>query len=87
MSSAQGPRHRTAPTYLVEIKHQVQLAHIAKERIQHLHKEVDSLEIRQFVVIGIDTHAEEQPCIPPVHDLQRPKLYKVALVLLVARRD
>lgn len=32
-------------THLVEIKDQIQLAHIAKELVQHFDKEMDSLEI------------------------------------------
>lgn len=33
-------------THLVEIKHQIQLAHIPKELIQHLHEEMYRLEVR-----------------------------------------
>jgi hypothetical protein len=75
-------------THLVEIEHQIQLAHIPKEGIQDLHKEMYGLQIRQFVVIRIDAGAEEQARIPSVHNLGHvSKLDKVGLVLLVSRGD
>ena len=44
------------------------------------------LQIRQLVIICIDARAEEQACVPPVHDLGHvAELDKVGLVLLVAR--
>ena len=46
-------------TYLVEIKHQVQLANVTKERIEHFHEEMYSLQICQLVVIRVDAGAEE----------------------------
>lgn len=76
-----------AHTYLVKVEHQIQLTHIPKERIQHLDEEVYRLQIRQLVVVCIDARAEEQPCVPPVHDLGHvAELDEVGLVLLVARR-
>ena len=45
-------------------------------------------QVRQFVIVRIDACAEEQPCVPPVHDLGHvAELDEVGLVLLVARRD
>ena len=75
-------------THLVEIEHQIQLAHVPKERIQHLDEEVYGLEVRELVIVGVDAGAEEQPRVPPVDDLARlPELDEVGLVLLVARRN
>ncbi|KAL8981072.1 MAG: hypothetical protein Q9177_005687 [Variospora cf. flavescens] len=65
----------------------IQLAHVAKERIQHLDEEMDGFQVRELVVVGVDAHAEEEPRVPPVHDLQVPELDEVGLVLLVPRRD
>lgn len=73
--------------HLVKIEHQVQLAHVPKERIQHLDEEVYRLQVRELVVVGVDTGAEEQPCVAPVDDLVVAELDEVGLVLLVARRD
>jgi hypothetical protein len=74
-------------THLVEIKHQIQLTHIPKEAIQHLDKEVYSLEVRQLIIIRIHADAEEQPRIPPIHHAVLPELHEIRLVLLVPRRD
>lgn len=56
---------------LVEVEDEIQLADIAKELVQHLDEEVDGLEIREFVVIGVDADAEEQARVAPVDDLGR----------------
>jgi hypothetical protein len=45
--------------HLVEVKHQVQLAHVAEECVEHLDKEVDRLEVGQLVVVGVDARAEK----------------------------
>lgn len=80
--------NRTRCTYLVEIKHQIQLAHISKEGIQHLDKEVYGLEISQLVIVRINARAEEQPRISPIHYFGHvSELDEVRLVLLVARRN
>jgi hypothetical protein len=77
-----------ATTYLVKVEHQIQLAHVPEERIQHLDEEVYRLQVRQFVVVCIDARAEEQPCVSPIHDLGHVAEFdEVGLVLLVARRD
>ena len=55
---------------LVKIKHEVQLAHVPEELVQHLDEEVDGLEVGQLVVVGVDAHAEEEARVPPVHDLR-----------------
>lgn len=73
------------PTYLVEIKYQIQLAHISEEAIQHLNEEMYSLQICQFIIIRIYTCAKKQACISSVNNLIIPKLDEIRLVLLVAR--
>jgi hypothetical protein len=45
--------------HLVEIKHKIQLTHVPEERIQNLDEEMNRLQIRQLVVVGVDTRAEE----------------------------
>ena len=72
---------------LVEVEDEVELAHVAEEGVEHLDEEVDRLEERQLVVVGVDARAKEEPRVPPVHDLVVPELDKVGLVLLVPRRD
>jgi hypothetical protein len=48
---------------------------------------MNSLQIRQLVIIRVDARAEEEACVPSVHDLVIAELDEVALVLLVAGRD
>ncbi len=74
-------------TYLIKIKHQIQLTHIPKKAIQHLDKEMNGLQIRQLVIVRIDAGAEEEPCVPSVDDLIVPELDEVGLVLLVPGCD
>lgn len=75
-------------TYLVKVKHQVQLTHIPKKLVQHLDEEMDSLEIGKLVIIGINTDAEEQPRISPIDNLRAPsEFYEIRLVFLISRRD
>ncbi len=45
--------------YLIKIKHQIQFTHIPKEAIEDFDKEMDGLEISQFVIVGVDAYAEE----------------------------
>lgn len=71
---------------LVEVEDEVELAHVAEEGVQHLDEEVDRLQVRQLVVVGVDARAEEKPRVPPVHDLVVPELHEVRLVLLVSGR-
>ena len=71
-------------TYLIEIKHQIQLTNIPKELVKNLHKEMYSLEIRQLVVICIDTDTKEQPCISPIYHLGTAfELNEIGLVFLI----
>lgn len=72
---------------LVEVEDEVELADVAEEGVEHLNEEVDGLEVRQLVVVGVDARAEEEPRVPPVDDLVVAELDEVGLVFLVARRD
>lgn len=71
---------------LVEVEDEVELAHVAEEGVQDLDEEVDGLEIRQLVVVGVDARAEEEARVPSVHHLVVPELDEVGLVFLVAGR-
>jgi hypothetical protein len=73
--------------HLIEVKHQVQLAHIPKEAIQDLNEEVYCFQIRQFIVVRIYAGAEEEACIPPVDDLVVAELDEVRLVFLISGSD
>lgn len=73
--------------HLVEIKDQVQLAHVAEEGVEHLDEEVDRLEERELVVVGVDARAKEEPGVPPVDHLVVAELDEVGLVFLVPRGD
>ena len=75
------------PTDLVKVEHQIQLAHIPKEAIQHLDEEMYRFQIRELVVVGVDAHAEEEAGVPPVDDFERAELDEVGLVLLVSGGD
>lgn len=71
-------------TYLVEVEHQIQLTDVPEELVQHLHKEMYGLQIRQRIIVRIHTCTEEKPCVTPVNDLARsPELREVALMFLV----
>ena len=73
--------------HLVEVKHEVELADVAEEGVEHLDEEVDGLEVGELVVVGVDARAEEEPRVPPVDELVVAELDEVGLVLLVARGD
>ena len=55
--------------HLVEVKHQIQLTHVPEKLIQHFNKEMYRFEIRELVVVGVDTYAEEEPRVAAVDDL------------------
>lgn len=74
-------------THLVEIEHQVKLAHVPEETVQDLYKEMYRFQIRQLVVVGVDADAEEEPGVTPINNLQGPELDEVGLVLLVPGSD
>ena len=54
---------------LVEVEHQVQLAHVAEVVIQDLHKQVDALQVGQLVVGHVHAEAKVQPRIAAVDHL------------------
>ena len=55
--------------HLVEVKHNVQLAHIAEELVKDAHEQVDCLHEQQLIVCHIGTEAEVQTSIPAVNEL------------------
>jgi hypothetical protein len=74
--------------YLVKVEHQIQLTYVAEELIQHLYKEVYSLQICQAIVIGVHTCAEEESRVAAIDYLATTaKLDEVGLVFLIARGD
>lgn len=73
--------------HLVEVEDQIQLAHVAEEGVEHLDEEVDRLEKRELVVVGVDARAKEEARVPPVDYLVVAELDEVGLVFLVARGD
>lgn len=75
-------------THLVKPKDNIELANIAKERIEDLDEEVNRLEICQFVVVVVDADAEEKPRVPPVHyPVCATELDKIGLMFLISRRN
>jgi hypothetical protein len=73
-------------THLIEIKHQIQLTHIAEECIQYLHEEMYSFQVRQLVIVCVNACAEEEAGVTTVYDLGHvTELDEVGLVFLVAR--
>ena len=48
---------------------------------------MDGLQIREFVVVGVDADAEEEPRVPPVDDFKVAEFDEVGLVFLVAGGD
>lgn len=51
---------------LIEIKHQIQLANVSEELIQDFDKEMNGFQVCEFVVVGVDTGAEEEAGVPAV---------------------
>ena len=75
-------------THLVEVEHQIKFTHIAEELIQHFDEEVDSFEVRQLVVIGVHTDAEEQPRVSTVDNLGASAEFdEIRLVFLISWCD
>ena len=54
---------------LVEVKDQVQLAHVAKELVEQLDEEVDRLKVKQLVVAHVHAQCEEEAGVPSVNEL------------------
>ena len=55
--------------HLVEVEHKIELAHVAKELVEQLDKEMDRLEVEQLVVAHIDAQGEEEAGVPAVDEL------------------
>ena len=50
-------------THIAKVEHKVELADVAEELIQYLHKVVDGLEIAKIVVLEVQTEAEVQTSV------------------------
>lgn len=61
---------RTNVLYLVKVKDEIEFADVSKEGIEDFDKEVDGLEVGEFVVVGVDAQAKEESRIATVHDLE-----------------
>lgn len=53
----------------MEVEYEVKFAHVLEIGIKRLDKVVDSLEMVQLVVVGIDAHAEKETGVAAVHNL------------------
>lgn len=71
----------------VKVEDEIELGDIAEEGVEDLDEEMDSLKVGEFVVVCVDTDAEEEASVAAVDDFVVAKLDKVGLILLVARRD
>ena len=56
-------------TYLVKVKHEVELAHVAEELIEQLDKEVDRLQMHELIVVDVDAQREKEARVATVDDL------------------
>jgi hypothetical protein len=56
--------------YLVKVEDKIEFANVAKEGIKNFDKEVDRLQIRKFVIVGIDTQAKEKSGVSTIDDLE-----------------
>lgn len=72
--------------HFVKVEDQIEFADVAEEGVENLDKEVDGLEIGQFIVVGVDARAEEETCVATVDDLVVAELDEIGLVFLVTRR-
>ena len=59
---------------LIEIKHEIQLVYVAEEAVEYLDEEVNNLEVRELVVVGVDVYAEEEARVASIDDLKRAEL-------------
>lgn len=69
---------------LVKVEHQIQLANVAEKRIQNLHKQMNCLQIEQFIVTFIDHNAEKQASIASVNYLVIVQFHEITLVSLIS---
>ena len=62
--------------YLVEVKHQIELAHILKVVVQDLNEQVNRFQAQELVVGYIDAEREKQAGVSSVDDLVRFELQR-----------
>lgn len=72
--------------HLVKREYQVQFTDVLEKGVENLYKEMDRLEVRELIVVGVHADTEEETGVSSVDDLVVPELDKVGLVLLVSRR-
>lgn len=53
------PSPSSTRTHLVKVENKIQLANIPKELIQHLDKEMNSLQVCKLIIVSVHTDAEE----------------------------
>lgn len=73
--------------HLVEVEHEVQLAHVVEVLVQDLHKVVDRFQIRQIVVTHVHTDAKIEASIPSIHDFEISELECTMLVPVTGHRN
>jgi len=79
------PPHLARSTHLVEIKHQIQFTNVSEKLIQHFDKEMDRLQVCEFVVVGVYACAKEQTGVAAVDYFGgAAEFYEIGLVFLVA---
>ena len=65
---------------LLEVEHDVELAHVLKIAVERLDERMDELEDRELVlIVALDAHNEEERRVPSVYDLVSAKFVKGAL--------
>lgn len=72
--------------HLVEVEDEVQLAHVLKEAVQALDKQVDGLKVRKLVVRRVTANGKVETRIAAVDNLVVAELHKVR-ELGITRRD
>lgn len=70
-ASRQPARERAATSHLVEVEHDVQLAHGAEVAVQRLHVRVHQLQHDERVFVAVNASKHEERRVPPVHHLCR----------------
>jgi len=68
--------------HFVEIKHQIQLAHVVEILVENLNKVVYGLEVVEVVVAHIDANTKVEAGIPSIDNLEVSELDKVCVLLI-----
>ncbi len=73
--------------YLVKVEDNVELADVAEELVQELHKQMDGLQVRQLVVRHVHPQGKVQARVPPVNQLAALVLHKVGVLAVPAHNQ